>query len=137
MLRHAIQDLIDQGLVDLGHPTVTIDPFPTHDTRAGPPPTSGVHLIEFSGDKTFMMGWDGMERLYNRSVYAQTHILVDTPLASKSLGHSYLSQMRFPDILQFSPVYLQHVPPMTPFILFSKEYGPIHRMFRLLHGVGG
>ena len=26
-----------------------------------------------------------------------------------------------------SPVYLQHVPSMTPFILFPKEYGPIHR----------
>ena len=26
-----------------------------------------------------------------------------------------------------SLVYLQHVPPMTPFILFPKEYGPVHR----------
>ena len=26
-----------------------------------------------------------------------------------------------------SSVYLQHVPPMTPFILFPKEYGPVHR----------
>ena len=26
-----------------------------------------------------------------------------------------------------SPVYLQHVPPMTPFILFPEEYGPVHR----------
>ena len=26
-----------------------------------------------------------------------------------------------------SLVYLQHVPSMTPFILFPKEYGPIHR----------
>ena len=26
-----------------------------------------------------------------------------------------------------SPIYLQHVPPMTPFILFPKEYGPVHR----------
>ena len=26
-----------------------------------------------------------------------------------------------------SPVYLQHVPPMTPFILFQDEYRPIHR----------
>ena len=26
-----------------------------------------------------------------------------------------------------SPVYLQHVPPMTPFILFQEEYGPVHR----------
>ena len=26
-----------------------------------------------------------------------------------------------------SSVYLQHVPPMTPFILFPEEYGPVHR----------
>ena len=58
MLRHAIQDLIDQGLVDLGRPTVTIDSLPTHDTRAVPPPTSGVHLVEFSRDEIFMIGWD-------------------------------------------------------------------------------
>ena len=25
------------------------------------------------------------------------------------------------------PVYLQHVPPMAPFILFSEEYGQVHR----------
>ena len=60
MLRHSIQDLIDPGLVDLGRPAVTIDPLPTHDARAVPPPMSGVHSIEFSGDKIFMMGWDGM-----------------------------------------------------------------------------
>ena len=59
MLRHAIQDLIDQGLVDLGRPVVTTDFLPTHDTRVVPPPMSGVHLIEFSGDEIFMMEWDG------------------------------------------------------------------------------
>ena len=58
-LRHAIQDLIDQGLVDLGRPGVTTDSLPTHDTRATPPPSRGVHLIEYSGDEIFMMGWDG------------------------------------------------------------------------------
>ena len=59
MLRHSIQDLIDQGLVDLGRPAMTTDPLPTHDTRDVPPPPRGVHLIEFSGDEIFIMGWDG------------------------------------------------------------------------------
>ena len=59
MLRHTIQDLIDQGLVDLGRPVVTTDPLPTHDARVLPPPTSGIHLVKFLGDKIFMMGWDG------------------------------------------------------------------------------
>ena len=26
-----------------------------------------------------------------------------------------------------SPIYLQHVPPMAPFILFPEEYRPVHR----------
>ena len=26
-----------------------------------------------------------------------------------------------------SPVYLQHVPPMAPFILFPEDYGPVHK----------
>ena len=55
--RHAI--LIDQGVVDLGRPRVTIDPLPTHNTRAVPPPLGGIHSIEFLGDEIFMMGWDG------------------------------------------------------------------------------
>ena len=58
-LRHAIQDLINQGLVDLGRHVVTTNPLPAHDTRVVPPPPGGVHLIEFSGDEIFMMGWDG------------------------------------------------------------------------------
>ena len=58
MLRHAIQDLIDLGLVDLGCSAVTTNPLPTHDTRVVPPPPGGVHSIEFSRDEIFMMWWD-------------------------------------------------------------------------------
>ena len=58
-LRHAIQDLIDQGLVDLGHPGVTTDPLPTHNTRVVPPPPGGIHSIEFLADEIFIIGWDG------------------------------------------------------------------------------
>ena len=55
-LRHAIQDLIDQGLVDLGRLGVTTNPLPTHDTRDVPSPPGGIHSIEFLGDEIFMMG---------------------------------------------------------------------------------
>ena len=37
---------------------MTTDSLPTHDARVVPPPMSGVHSVEFSGDKIFMMGWD-------------------------------------------------------------------------------
>ncbi|KAL6322355.1 hypothetical protein AAG906_007908 [Vitis piasezkii] len=46
-LRHAVQDLIDQGLVHLGQPSVTTNPLPTHTTHAVPPPAEGIHFLEF------------------------------------------------------------------------------------------
>ena len=124
-LRHAIQDLIDQGLVDLGRPGVTTGPLPTHDTRAVPPPPGGVHLIEYSGDEIFMMGWDG-EAPQLISLYANSEFSVYTQ------GQQVSSPFRLtpddvPRQIAISPVYLQHVPPMTPFILFPEEYGPVHR----------
>nr|CAN83608.1 hypothetical protein VITISV_004717 [Vitis vinifera] len=39
-LHHAIQDLIDSGLVDLAGPNVTTNPLPTHSTHAVPLPPS-------------------------------------------------------------------------------------------------
>ena len=39
-LQHAIQDLIDSGLVNLAGPSVTTNPLPTHSTHVVPPPLS-------------------------------------------------------------------------------------------------
>ena len=39
-LHHAIQDLIDSGLVNLSGPSVTTNPLPTHSTHAIPSPPS-------------------------------------------------------------------------------------------------
>ena len=53
---------------------MTTDPLPTHDTRVVPLPSGDVHLIEFSGDEIFMMGWDGEASqpisLYEDSVFS-------------------------------------------------------------------
>ena len=59
-LQHAIQDLIDQGLVNLGHPSVTTNPLPAHSTHVVPPPARGIHFIDFDGTDDFihMMSWD-------------------------------------------------------------------------------
>ena len=59
-LRHAIQDLIDQGLVNLGQSSVTTNPLPAHSTHAVPPPAGGIHFIDFDGTDDFihMMSWD-------------------------------------------------------------------------------
>ena len=62
-LRHAIQDLIDQGLVHLGQPSVTQNPLPAHTTHAVPPPDGGIHFLDFadSDDHVCMMSWDDMD----------------------------------------------------------------------------
>ena len=58
-LRQAIQDLINQGLVDFGCPGVSTDSLPTHDTSDVPPSPGGIHLIEHTEGEIFMMGWAG------------------------------------------------------------------------------
>ena len=64
-LRHAIQDLIDQGLVNLGQPSVTTNPLSTHSMHAMPPPLGGIHHIDFvEDDSVHMMSWDdGLPKL--------------------------------------------------------------------------
>ena len=58
-LRHAIQDLIDQDLVNLGQPSVTMNPLSTHSTHEVPPPPGSIHHIDFvEEDIIHMMSWD-------------------------------------------------------------------------------
>ena len=62
-LRHAIQDLIDQGLVHLGQPSMTTNPLPAHTTHAVLPPADGIHFLVFSDhdDYIHMLSWDDTE----------------------------------------------------------------------------
>ena len=129
-LKHAIQDLIDQGLVDLGCPAVTTDPLPTHDTRVVPPPPGGVHLIEYSGDEIFMMGWDG-EAPQPISLYANSYFSVYTQ--GQQVSRPFILILDdVPRQTAISPVYLQHVPPMTLSFCSRRNMGQYIEMFRLL-----
>ncbi|KAL6324352.1 hypothetical protein AAG906_012956 [Vitis piasezkii] len=47
-LRHAIQDLINQGLVHLGQPSVTTNPLLAHTTHAISSSTDSMHSIDFA-----------------------------------------------------------------------------------------
>ena len=62
-LRHAIQDLIDQGLLHLGQPSVTINLLPAHTAHVVPPPTDGIHFINFvePDDRILMLIWNKYE----------------------------------------------------------------------------
>ncbi|KAL6348707.1 hypothetical protein AAG906_019442 [Vitis piasezkii] len=59
-LRHVVQDLIDQGLVHLGQPSVTTNPLPAHTTHVVPPPADGIHFLDFVelDDHVHMLSWD-------------------------------------------------------------------------------
>ena len=95
---------------------MTTDPLPTHDTRAVPPPPGGIHSIECLGDEIFMMGWDG-EAPQPICLYPDSYFSEYT-LGQQVSGPFRLIQDDVPRQTIVSPVYLQHVPPMAPFILF-------------------
>ena len=59
-LRHVVQDLIDQGIVQVGQPSISSNPLPTCSTHAVPPPVGGIHSIDFaeSEDRIHMLSWD-------------------------------------------------------------------------------
>ena len=104
MLRHAIQDLIDQGLDDLGCPVVTTDSLPTHDVRAVSPTMGGVHSDEFLGGEIFMIRWDG-EAPQPISLYT------DSDFSGYTSGQQILRTLRLipyevPRQTSISPVYL-------------------------------
>ena len=104
---------------------MTTFPFPTHDTRAVLPPPGGIHLIEFFGDEIFMMGWDG-------EAPQPICLYVDSGFSGYTHGQQVSRPFRLipddvPRQTTVSPIYLQHVPPMAPFILFPEEFGPVHR----------
>ena len=57
--RHAIQDLIDQGLFNLGQPSMTTNPLPAHTAYSVSPPSSGIHHMDFVQDIVIhMLSWD-------------------------------------------------------------------------------
>ena len=72
-----------------------------------------------------MKGWDG-EAPESISLYTDSYFSGYT--SSQQIPRPFrLIPDEGPRQTSISPVYLQHVLPMTPFILFPEEYGPVHR----------
>ena len=58
-LRHAIQDLIDQGLVNLEQPSVTTNLLPAHSTHTVSPLLGNIHHVNLiEDDSIHMLSWD-------------------------------------------------------------------------------
>ncbi|KAL6310559.1 hypothetical protein AAG906_015297 [Vitis piasezkii] len=68
LLRHAIQGLDRSSAVNLGQPSVTTNPLPAHTTHSVPPPTGGIHHMDFVQDDVIhMLSWDdGLHRMIVR-----------------------------------------------------------------------
>ncbi|RVW25048.1 Transposon Tf2-2 polyprotein [Vitis vinifera] len=92
-LKHAIQDLIDQGLVNLGQPSVTTNPLPAHTTHSVPPPT---------GDDDYEI----VRATSDSSIPAPFSLIPDrAPL----------------QLIPFTPSYVGHRDMFAPFILWPED----------------
>ena len=76
------------------------------------------------------MGWDG-------EAPQPTSLYTDSDFRGYTSGQQIPRPFRHipnevPRQTLVSPVYLQHVPPMTPFILFLEEYGHVHKDVQII-----
>ncbi|KAJ9694023.1 hypothetical protein PVL29_009818 [Vitis rotundifolia] len=117
-LRHAVQDLIDQGLVHLGQPSVTTNPLPAHTTHAVPPPTDSMHSIDFIelDDHIHMLSWDESEPgpIVTDEIYEMGGVTLGprTPAPFRLVPRAASAPMA-----TFEPLTLPHYSAQAPFIL--------------------
>ena len=118
-LRHAIQDLIDQDLVNLGQPSVTTNPLPTHSTHAVPPPPGGIHHIDFvEDDNIHMISWDdGLPE----SIVLDDGYEVDTVGSQTSTPFSLISDWVPFELTLIAPLATTRQGPSVPFVMWPYD----------------
>ncbi|RVW80741.1 hypothetical protein CK203_050712 [Vitis vinifera] len=79
--RHVIQDLIDQGLVHLGQPSVTTNPLLAHTTHTVFSPADSMHSIDFVkfDDHIHMLSCDDseLEPIVSDEIYEMSGMTLD------------------------------------------------------------
>ncbi|KAJ9679424.1 hypothetical protein PVL29_021374 [Vitis rotundifolia] len=117
-LRHAVQDLIDQGLVHLGQPSVTTNPLPAHSTHAVPPPAGGIHFLDFaeSDDHIHMLSWEDSEPelIVVDEIY---EIDGETLGPRRPTSFGLVSEVASVQAATVEPLIFPHYSVQTPFIL--------------------
>ncbi|RVW78015.1 Retrovirus-related Pol polyprotein from transposon 17.6 [Vitis vinifera] len=123
-LRHAIQDLIDQGLVHLGQPSVTTNPLPAHITHAVPPPADGIHFLEFDviDDHIHMLSDDDsdLEPIMPDVIYETSGVTLG-PWMPAPFG--LVPEAASVQAATVEPLILPHYSVWTPFILIPDVEG--------------
>ena len=119
-LRHAIQDLIDQGLVHLGQPSVTKNQLPAHTTHAISPPTDSMHSIDFVkfDDHIHMLSWDDSmpEPIVSDGICEMSGVT----LRPRMLVHFRLvPEEASVQMTTFEPLTFPHYSVQKPFVLIT------------------
>ena len=114
--------MINQCLVQLGQPSVTVSPLPTYSTHAVPPRPGGTHFLDFSVDDDVIrvLSWDDL---------VPEPIILDGSYEVDGITSSPQTPMLFRLILDVAPMQLLAPRSMTdsrhttqtPFILTPCE----------------
>ncbi|KAJ9704055.1 hypothetical protein PVL29_005372 [Vitis rotundifolia] len=117
-LRHAVQDLIDQGLVHLGQPSVTTNPLPAHTTHAVPPPADGIHFLDFDeiDDHIHMLSDDDSdpEPIMPDVIYEMSEVTLGPRMPAP---FRLVSEAASVQAATVEPLILPHYSVQTPFVL--------------------
>ena len=106
--------------MNLGQPSVTTNPLPTHTTHAVPPPTDGIHFLDFAeiDDHIHMLSWDDTEPkpIMSDGIYEINRATLG-PQMPVSFG--LVSQVASVQTATIEPLIFPHYSVQTPFILIS------------------
>ncbi|WKA08452.1 hypothetical protein VitviT2T_026174 [Vitis vinifera] len=123
-LRHAVQDLIDQGLVHLGQPSVTTNPLPAHTTHAVPPPADDIHFLEFDeiDDHIHMLSDDDSdpEPIMPDLIYETSGVTLGPRMPAP---FRLVPEAASVQATTVEPLILPHYSVQTPFILIPDVEG--------------
>ena len=119
-LRHAIQDMIDQGVVQLRQSSVTTNPLPDHTTHAVPPLADGIHYIDFVelDYHIHMLRWDDseLELIVSYEIYEIGRVTLGLRMSTPFRLVPGAASVQMTTV---EPLTFPHYSVQTPFVLSS------------------
>ena len=96
--------------MELGQLSITSNPLPTYSTHAVPPPTGGIHSIDFtkSDDRIHMLSWDDQ---------GLKSIVFDDGYGDKEVHEVFLSQQIHKLVVSVPSITLVWIPSPRPMTL--------------------
>ena len=128
-LRHAIQDLIDQGVVHLGQPSVATNPLLAHTTHAVPPLTDSMHSIDFIelDDHIHMLSWHESEPklIVSDEIYEIGRVILGSRM---STPFRLVPEAASVQTTTVEPSTFPHYSVRTPFVLIL-DIDEVHTLY--------